>query len=502
MRKLSEFFDQNLTLEKGKNSMKMYSFKFGSSDFLLLNKEDENNYDFENHSDSEGIKKFNKNFFLSNRKGKTCKKIKKIKNVYKSIEEDKNILNHNTKNVNISNNIKKNQIEKYKEDENAQIKYLCSKNANEIKTSYFSNSQTIIEEINTNNKFNNSISKNNINLNKSENNNFTKKSDKKQNQIIDMKKNKNKKINNYININIPNLNESENGITNKMPSKSKSGDFEIDNVPFDFVEASYNFQGNYQNYISRVISSLSPLYNVNYQKHIQEKLVLLPEYDKKKTLILDMDETLIHSDFDCRFKNHDKTITFNFKGSNISVDIFLRPGVFEFLKTVSEIFEIFIFTASKKEYADAVLDYLDPDHKIIKHRLYRESCIPINNKVYIKDLRIFVNIKPENIILVDNSLYSFCNQPKNGVLINSFYHDKQDRELINLLNYLQNYLYDVPDVRLVNEQIFNFENLISQYKNVPCLNDYTDEYEDEIFNCDGNNDISENLDKETYYFDD
>ena len=139
--------------------------------------------------------------------------------------------------------------------------------------------------------------------------------------------------------------------------------------------------------------------------------------------------------------------------------------MFDFLNKVSEFFEIFIFTASKKEYADAVLDYLDPERRIIKHRLYRDSCIAINNKVYLKDLSIFVNRKPENIILVDNSFYSFCNQPKNGVLINSFYNDTQDTELNNLLNYLQNYLLHSHDVRVVNEEIFNFANMIEQTKN-------------------------------------
>lgn len=236
----------------------------------------------------------------------------------------------------------------------------------------------------------------------------------------------------------------------------------LDDIPFDCVESSFNFQGNYQNYISRVIRSLPPLFNLDFSNFIQEGLVLLPEYNKKKTLILDMDETLIHADFDGKFDHHDKTIRFTYENQEVSVEIFLRPGVLEFLQKVCEIFEIFIFTASKKEYADAVLDYLDPEKKIIKHRLYRNSCIPINNKTYIKDLSIFVNRKPENIILVDNSFYSFYRQPSNGVLINSFYNDPDDNELKNLFNYLQNYLLPVKDIREVNEQIFSFQSLLNK----------------------------------------
>lgn len=231
---------------------------------------------------------------------------------------------------------------------------------------------------------------------------------------------------------------------------------------FNPIESSFNFQGNYQNYITKVIRSLPPLFKIDYTELIQQRLVLLPEYNKKKTLILDLDETLIHADFNEQFCNHDHSVYFEYDGEEVSVDIFVRPGVQEFLKRMSQIFEIFIFTAGRKEYADACIDIIDPERKIIKHRLYRDSCIPINNRIYVKDLRIFVNRKQENLILVDNSFYSFANQPKNGVLINSFYHDEDDKELLNLLNYLENYLHPSKDIRDVNEQIFNFSGLIDQ----------------------------------------
>jgi Dullard-like phosphatase family protein len=123
-------------------------------------------------------------------------------------------------------------------------------------------------------------------------------------------------------------------------------------------------------------------------------------------------------------------------------------------------FEILVFTASMKEYADSVLNMLDPENKFFKHRFYRNNCICVKNRVYIKDLRIFANRKPENIIMVDNSMYSFTNQISNGVLINSFYNDKEDKELFNLLNYLLNYLQNMPDVRSVNDKVFNFNSII------------------------------------------
>lgn len=47
-----------------------------------------------------------------------------------------------------------------------------------------------------------------------------------------------------------------------------------------------------------------------------------------------------------------------------------------------------VFTASHSCYANVVLDYLDPNHKYIQYRLFRENCIQTEEGVYIKDLRV------------------------------------------------------------------------------------------------------------------
>lgn len=48
---------------------------------------------------------------------------------------------------------------------------------------------------------------------------------------------------------------------------------------------------------------------------------------------------------------------------------------------MSEIFEIFIFTASNPEYANPILNFLDPDNLYIKKRLYRKNCYEIEEGV-------------------------------------------------------------------------------------------------------------------------
>jgi len=82
--------------------------------------------------------------------------------------------------------------------------------------------------------------------------------------------------------------------------------------------------------------------------------------------------------------------------------VLLRPGVNEFLKILSNYYEIFIFTASCKDYADPILSLLDPDGMFIDDRLYREHC----NEEGIKNLlNLGINLK--DIVMIDNCENSF-----------------------------------------------------------------------------------------------
>ncbi len=96
---------------------------------------------------------------------------------------------------------------------------------------------------------------------------------------------------------------------------------------------------------------------------------------------------------------------------------------------MNKYFEVIVFTASQSCYADVVMDYLDPNHEYIHHRLFRDNCVQTEEGIYIKDLRIFKGRNLKDIILVDNAAYSFGYQIENGIPIIPYYDNKEDREL-------------------------------------------------------------------------
>ncbi len=162
----------------------------------------------------------------------------------------------------------------------------------------------------------------------------------------------------------------------------------------------------------------------------------------KKTLILDLDETLVHSSFR-PVASADFVIPVEIEGRVIDVYVLKRPYVDEFLKAVGERFEVVVFTASLGKYANPLLDLLDTN-KIIRWRLFREACYPFEGS-YVKDLQC-MGRDPGSMILVDNSPHSYVFQPENAVPISTFIDDMEDQDLLDCLDTLLA-LEHAPDVR-------------------------------------------------------
>lgn len=91
------------------------------------------------------------------------------------------------------------------------------------------------------------------------------------------------------------------------------------------------------------------------------------ERDKgKKTLVLDLDETLLHSSFK-PITSPDLIICVESEGKPSNVYIRVRPGTMRFLQRMSEFYEIVFFTASMADYAKAVVDKLDKNGLGFQH---------------------------------------------------------------------------------------------------------------------------------------
>ena len=265
-----------------------------------------------------------------------------------------------------------------------------------------------------------------------------------------------------------------------LPNKLRK---ELNVLPIKIIYPIDNKFGKCTKYIQNVAKSIKDFINLDYDSifskenstnvnYILYENILNNAMEKKKLLLLDLDETLVHSEFrhPSNFKSLDKlkenskcynrSFTYIENDYKYYFDVYFRPYLFDFLHEIKNYFDLAIFTASSKGYADTIIDYIDPNYDIFKFRLYREACIPIQKYVYIKDLRIIKNFNEKNVILMDNSFYSFINQPSNGMLIYSFYNNYKDKQLIHAKNFLIKYIYPSKDVRIEIEKWFQFSELL------------------------------------------
>ena len=196
---------------------------------------------------------------------------------------------------------------------------------------------------------------------------------------------------------------------------------------------------------------------------LDKKRVILPRrkgYENKKTVVFDLDETLVHCSDDPTRAHVTIQITFP-TGETVNAGVNVRPFARDCLISANRDFEVIVFTASHKCYADRVLDYIDPTGQLIHHRLYRDNCVIVDG-VFMKDLRILTDRNLEDVIIVDNAAYSFGYQLDNGIPIISWYDDMTDRELFKLMDYLK-VLSKLPDIREVNKKTFNLERFYENF---------------------------------------
>lgn len=220
-------------------------------------------------------------------------------------------------------------------------------------------------------------------------------------------------------------------------------------------------------------------HNFNIIQHLDEvdmdeimmkfmKLNRKTENLKDKTLVLDLDDTLIHTinpffnypTMNSIYKEA-KIVTYkNIETSElVKIHVLIRPHAIRLLKELSQLYEIVVFTAAQQYYADAVIDIIDSQRNYIAHRLYREACICKSNR-YLKDLRIFEDRDLDKVVIVDNSIVSFANQLSNGIYVPSYFGQHNDNCLEKVLSLLKKIAY----AQSIPKELENIVGLGKLYK--------------------------------------
>ena len=239
------------------------------------------------------------------------------------------------------------------------------------------------------------------------------------NEKISNKKNENKKI--KTNITNPKL---SNKINNNMNIELISQTSTEEITSSFFSKLKYYFDLYFNNFISLLEKNkVMPPF--------------LPKIDSEKykyTLVLDLDETLVH-----------------YVEEENSAYVQVRPYADYFLKELSKHFEIVLFTAAEEDYTNIVLNELNKNNyiKYVLCRKYTE----FNNGCYIKDLSK-LGRDLSKVCIVDNNKDNFSLQPENGLFISSYYGEPDDDELHYLCDDLMKIIEIQPDdIRTVIKDI-------------------------------------------------
>ena len=202
-----------------------------------------------------------------------------------------------------------------------------------------------------------------------------------------------------------------------------------------------------------VLASIFPKGNYKFKP---EPTPYLKTINRKPfSLILDLDETLVHfkvnpinrKPFSLILDLDETLVHFKVNPDNPNEGVLkVRPGINEFLESVDKYFELIIFTAATQEYADLLIDAVEENKIYFEHRLYRQHTVIIGND-FVKDLSR-VGRPLDKIAIVDNMPQNFRLQKENGINIKAFWGEEvYDTALIDLGKILVNIAKDGGDIR-------------------------------------------------------
>ena len=214
-----------------------------------------------------------------------------------------------------------------------------------------------------------------------------------------------------------------------------------------FIE-SYQLLNNYsifdlENFFYSFLDKKNiKIYELNNQ-------LILPKIDSKKykyTLVLDLDETLVHCD----------------KNSSNKFILKLRPGLIDFLQKMKKIFELILFSFGTTNYVESIIKVIEKNEKFFEYILDRNHGI-YDNGDCIKNLNV-LNRDLKNVIMIDDTSNYFKLHKDNGICVKPFFGDAQNdnNTLLVLGNILEKIFYDANisgDIRISLKKYKKFMEL-------------------------------------------
>lgn len=168
----------------------------------------------------------------------------------------------------------------------------------------------------------------------------------------------------------------------------------------------------------------------------------------KQMLVLDLDETLIHSSVEKKLLCKPAFLLYD-EDQRQHFYVYKRPFVDVFLKLLAPLYHIVVYTASFSSYSDPIIDHIDVD-SVIARCLSNNSLVETKLYGLQKDLHLVSREHmPNRLVMIDNSPIACIANQENLYVINSFRANQpHDRELLSLFILLVA-LHGVDDLRSV-----------------------------------------------------
>ncbi|KAI0509083.1 HAD-like domain-containing protein [Xylaria bambusicola] len=154
-----------------------------------------------------------------------------------------------------------------------------------------------------------------------------------------------------------------------------------------------------------------------------------PMFERPYTLCISLEDMLVHSEWS---REHGWRVA-------------KRPGMDYFLRYLSQYYELVLFTSVPVAMGEPLMRKLDP-FQIIVWPLYREATKYKDGEI-VKDLS-YLNRDLSKVIIIDTKESHVQNQPENAIILPPWKGEKDDKELVSLIPFLE-YIFamEYKDVR-------------------------------------------------------